>query len=151
MHYCWCIAILNSFYSGSCMKRCNYFKVMLKRVILARIEWKNVKLWKSEIYQICSWKNSLIGTGVWCDLKQQNARPIFQKARTCFNCAKIKVKNHENVLSGINPTSQPGTWKKSLQTQRVSFQIWSPISNLSSRPKNVKKQILISDIKWSAS
>ena len=62
-----------------------------------------------------------------------------------LNCTKIKVKNHENVLSSIYPASQLGTWKKSLQKQRVSFQIWSPISYLSSPPKNVKKQIIISD------
>ena len=33
------IAILNPFYSGLCMKRFNYFELILKRVILARMEY----------------------------------------------------------------------------------------------------------------
>ena len=54
-----------------------------------------------------------LGTGDSRDLKWQNARPVFLKS------AKLEVKNCENALSIVYPTTEPGIRKKSDQKQHV--------------------------------
>ena len=54
-----------------------------------------------------------LGTGDSRNLKWQNARPVFSKAR---NCAKIEVKNRENALSIVYPTTESGIRKNLTST-----------------------------------
>ena len=56
--------------------------------------------------------------------------------------AKIEVKNRENALSIVYPTTEPGIRKKSDQKQHVIPPYFSPFLL---GQKNVKKQIIISD------
>ena len=60
-----------------------------------------------------------------------------------FKKCEIEVKNRENALSIVYPTTEPGIRKKSDQKQHVI----PPISYLfsSAKKKNLKKQIIISD------
>ena len=70
-----------------------------------------------------------LGTGVLRDLKQQNARPIFWKAR------KFKSKSAKMHFQCLHCQSTRNT-KKPLQNQCLSFQIVRPISYLFCRLKN---------------